>query len=229
MIRNFLKITLRNIIRHKVYSAISVLGLAIGFSAFILISLFINYEYSWDKHNTNYDRIYRVQRFYPKAVHATNGNDILPITAPLLQNYWCDLSEIEKIALFRENRGVFLASDPQNQIYDEFGFCGDSVIFDVFTYEFLEGNKESALSEPYTIVLSKTMAGKLFPHTTALGKTVVIEKKFNLKVTGVYADLPRNSVIRPTYIASLSTIEQVENVKTSMILIIIRIYYLKKA
>jgi putative ABC transport system permease protein len=217
MIRNFLKITLRNIYRHKAYSAISVLGLAIGFSAFILISLFINYEYSWDKHNVNYDRIYRVQRFYPKAVHATNGNDISPhnraITAKLLDE---TCPEIEKIALFRENRGVYLASDPQNQIYDEYGFCGDSVIFDVFTYEFLEGFKENALKEPYTIVLSKTMANKLFPDGSALGKTIVIEKKFNMKVTGVYADLPMNSVIRPTYIASLSTIEQVENVKTSM-------------
>ena len=217
MIRNFLKITLRNIIRHKAYSAISILGLAIGFSAFILISLFINYEYSWDKHNVNYNRIYRVQRFYPKAVHATNGNDISPhnhaITAKLLEE---SCPEIEKIALFRENRGVFLAADPQNQIYDELGFCGDSVIFDVFSYIFLEGYKESALKEPYTIVLSKTMANKLFPNGSALGKTVVIEKKFNMKVTGVYEDLPRNSVIRPTYIASLSTIEQVENVKTSM-------------
>jgi len=217
MIRNFLKITLRNIIRHKAYSAISILGLSIGFSAFILISLFINYEYSWDKHNVNYSRIYRVQRFYPKAVHATNGNDISPhnraITAKLLDE---TCPEIEKIALFRENRGVFLAADPQSQIYDELGFCGDSVIFDVFSYKFLEGNKESALKEPYTIVLSETMANKLFPNGSALGKTVVIEKKFNMKVTGVYADLPRNSVIRPTYIASLSTIEQVENVKTSM-------------
>jgi putative ABC transport system permease protein len=217
MIRNFLKITLRNIIRHKAYSTISVLGLAIGFSAFILISLFINYEYSWDKHNKNYDRIYRIQRLYIKAQHAMNGNDISPhnhaITAKLVE---AACPEVEKIVLFRENRGMFLASNPQNQFYDEYGVCCDSVIFDVFTYEFLEGSKEHSLSEPFTIVLSKALANKLFPNTTALGKTVLIEKKYNLKVTGVYEDLPKNSVIRPTYIASLSTVEKVENVRSSM-------------
>ena len=217
MIRNFLKITLRNIFRHKTYSAISILGLAIGLSAFILISLFISYEYSWDKHNKNYDRIYRIQRFYPKAVHATNGNNVSPhnraITAKLVEEV---CPEVEKIVLFRENRGLFLAADPQNQFYDEYGFCCDSAIFDVFTYDFLEGSKEGSLTDPYTIVLSKTLANKLFPNSKALGKTVVIEKKFNLKVTGVYADLPKNSGIRPTYIASLSTIEQTEGVKSSM-------------
>ena len=209
MIRNFLLITLRNLIRHKTYSAISILGLAIGFCAFILISLNIKYEYSWDKQNEKYDRIYRVQRFFSLAVHSSYGNEISPhtrgITARLLDT---GFPEFEKVLLTRPNEGMFLASEPNSQIYDEYGFCCDQVVFDVFSYNFIEGIKENALAEPFTIVLSKTLAGKLFPDKSALGKMVVIEKKYNLKVTGVYSDLPLNAEFRPSYLVSLSSLRK---------------------
>ena len=76
MIRNIITLAYRYLIKYKSHTLLNIGGLAVGFTAFILVSLFINYEYSWDKHNVNYNRIYRVQRHYVKAMHAMDGNDI---------------------------------------------------------------------------------------------------------------------------------------------------------
>ncbi|HUW06686.1 MAG TPA: ABC transporter permease [Williamwhitmania sp.] len=211
-----LKASIRSIYKHKVSSAINVAGLAVGFSAFILISLFVQYEYSWDKHNVNYDRIYRVQRTYVKAVAAMDGNNISPhthgITKKLLE---AQCPEIEKVLITEYAGGRYLSPSPSKQIYDNEGIIMEPSVFEIFTYHFIKGDSSTALKEPNSIVLSSTLAGKLFPDGDAMGKTVLIEKQIGMKVTGVYKDLPRNSEVRPSYIISLSTIEQMRNVKDS--------------
>lgn len=214
MMNSNVKVTLRNIKKHKAHAIINVLGLAIGFSAFILISLFVRYEKSWDKHNVNYDRIYRVQRTFVKAVGTMNGNNISPhthgITAKLIE---AECPEVEKTMVLEQLDGRYLSLPSSKQVFDNEGIFTDHSIFEIFTYHFIEGNIDNALKEPNTIVLSEYLAGKLFPEGGAMGKTVLIEKKVGLKVVGVYEDLPKNSIFRPTYIVSLSTIEQTRNVK----------------
>lgn len=218
MFRTILKVSVRNIQKHKVYSMINVFGLSLGFTAFILIGLFIQFELGWDKMNESYDRIYRVQRHYAKTMFAMDGNDISPnsraITAQLIEKQF---PEFEKVTVVRENGGKFLASVPERQVYEQDGISADSCFFQVFTYHFIEGTQNDALLEPFTIVLSKTMADKLFPGEAAYGKTVTIEKKFDLKVTGVYADLPENTSLRPEYIVSFSTLAQTEGITRSNI------------
>lgn len=208
------KTSIRNLNKHKVNTAINVVGLAIGFSAFILISLFIHYEESWDKHNKNYDRIYRAQRTYVKAIAAMDGNNISPhthgITAKLIESA---CPEVEKTMVVEQLDGRYLSSSPDKTIYDLEGLIIEPSVFDIFTFNFLEGNNKIALTEPFSVVLSKTLADKLFPEGNAMGKTILIEKQKTLKVTGVYKDLPKNSIFRPTYIVSLSSIEQERNVR----------------
>ncbi len=183
------------------------MGLHLGFTAFILISLFIRYELNWDKSNANYDRIYRIQRHYKKTMFAMDGNDISPhsraITAQLLEKQF---PEFNKVTVIHENGGKFIAYDPNRQIFNNKGICADSCFFDVFTYKFLEGSQAGCLDEPFTVVLSKTMAERLFGDKHALGEAVTLEKKFALKVTGVYEDLPENSTQRPDYIVSFSSL-----------------------
>ncbi len=210
------KISIRNILKHKGYTFINVFGLALGFSAFILIGLFVQYELSWDKSNADYDRMYRVQRHYAKALYAMDGNDISPhtpaITAQLLEQQF---PEFEKITVIQEYKGKFLSVVADRQIYDEKGYCADSCFFDVFTFHFLEGTQTGALDEPFSIVLSKTMADKLFPGKNVMGETVTLEKKFDFKVTGVYADLPKNSTIDPSYLVSFSSLAKLEGITRS--------------
>jgi putative ABC transport system permease protein len=210
------KISIRNMMKHKIYSYINVLGLALGFTAFILIGLFIRFELSWDKSNAGYDRMYRIQRHFTKTMNAMDGNDISPhtraITAQLLEKQY---PEFEKISVIRENGGKFLSRTDDRQIFEDKGIYADSCFFDVFTFRFLEGSAADALNDPFTIVLSNTMAGKLFEGKKALGETIKIDKKTALKVTGIYEDLPENSSLRPEYIISFSTLAITGGIKRS--------------
>jgi putative ABC transport system permease protein len=218
MTRMIFKISIRNMLKHKIYSSINVFGLALGFTAFILIGLFIKFELSWDRSNTKYDRIYRIQRHYSKTMFAMDGNDISPhtraITAQLLEKQF---PEFEKISVIRENGGKFLAKNTDLQIFENRGIYADSCFFDVFTYKFLEGPQNGALNNPFSIVLSKKMADRLFTGGKALGETVTLEKKIVLNVTGVYKDLPENSSLRPEYIISFSTLSKTGGITRSNI------------
>ena len=95
MIKSILKVSIRSMLKHKWYSAINVFGLTIGFTAFILIAVFIRHEISWDKYNEHYDRMYRVQRHFTNSVHVLCGNNISPhsqaITAQLLENNYPEI------------------------------------------------------------------------------------------------------------------------------------------
>lgn len=204
------KISVRNVLKHKIYSSINIFGLALGFTAFILISLFIQYELGWDKSNVNYDRIFRVQRYFSNASFAVGGNEISPhtraVTAPLLEKQF---PEFEKISVTQEIYGKFLSVTEDWQIYTRLGIFADSCYFDVFTYHFLEGNSARVLDDPFSVILSRTMADKLFPGEKALGKRISIDKKIDLKVVGVYADLPENTSLRPDYIVSFTSLVQI--------------------
>ena len=205
-----LKFALRNITKNKQYAAISVLGLTIGFTAFILMSLFLKYENNWDTHNVNYNRIFRVQ----EKVTITGKEEIWTQThgavAELISGKY---PEIENIVVLRETWGQYLSSTKCKQFFEENGYFAEPSIFNVFTYHFVEGSGITALKEPNSIVLSQSLAHKFFPNESALGKTILLEKKHNLKVTGVYTDLPRNSHIRPVYLLPFSSFETIANWK----------------
>ena len=207
MIKTIWKISIRNILKHKVFSSINVFGLALGFTAFILISLFIQYELGWDKSNINYVQMYRVQRQMTNAKNSVGGNDVSPhtraATAQLLEKQF---PEFEKITVIQESADKFLSVTADRQVHSRFGLFADSCYFDVFTYHFLEGSPVSGMTEPFTMVLAKSMADKLFPDENATGKTISLEKKVDFKVIGVYADLPENSTLRPEFIASFSSL-----------------------
>lgn len=208
MLLTFYKIAIRNILKHKVYSLINVFGLAVGFTAFILISLYINYEFNWDTHHKNYDRIYRLQT---RLLLADRENVWTQVPAALAGHLETNYPEFERIALMREGWGEFLSPKENISFREEDGYYVDPSAFDVFTFDFVSGNKNDALKDPFTIALSEELAQKLFPGENAVGKTILLEKKFNLKVTAVYKDFPKNSHFRPTYLIPFQSYPVIRN------------------
>jgi putative ABC transport system permease protein len=202
--------------RNKIYSIANILGLTVGFASFTLIALFIQYELNWDKHNDNFSQIYRIQRYVTNARYAQAGNNISPhtraITAQLIEGKY---PEFEKLTVIYEHNPSFLGTDDEHLVNQKGGIAADTCYFDVFTYHFIEGDKTTALSQPYSIVLSETLAKKLFNKTDVLNETVLLEKKIPLTVTGVYNDLPYNSSIRAPYILSFSTLKPLYNIERS--------------
>jgi putative ABC transport system permease protein len=203
MLTQLIHSLVRRFFKDPLFSLINLTNLIFGFATFILLSQFISSQLSYDKHNANYDRIYRVQLFMDekenKILHSSS------ITAALSRHNLPDLPEIEKIVLMHDvgnnnKNGIFLSADKKNQFLTRWGYFADQTVFDIFTFNFIEGDPYRTLTQPYSIVLSKTLADKLFPSGKAFGKQVYGENKVAFTVTGVYKDVPATSHWKPAYL-----------------------------
>ncbi len=190
MIRNYLTVALRNMLKHKFYSGINILGLSIGIASCLLILLYVVDELSYDRFHAQADRTYRI------GLEASLGgqNFSSPITAaPMAAALVKDFPEVEAATrLYRLDGEVTRYG---NKAFTEKRVAfADSNFFNVFTFRLKEGNPAAALPGPQTLVLSETTARKYFGNAPALGKTLIVGN-YNVayRVTGVMADMPHNS------------------------------------
>ncbi len=209
MIKHFFTSIYRNILRDKIFTLINLTNLTIGFTTFILLGMVVSYEFNYDKSNKNYDRIYRVQTKQEDS-YPTNYCTFSP--AAFRYHLMGDQPEVEQVLLMREvsggqGSGQFFTLPDGEQLYEKNGYFSENSIFDIFTINLKEGSNRNALTDPSTIALSETLQKKLFPEGGAVGKKVVIGKRFPLTVTAVYFDFPLNSNMRPSYLVSISTYE----------------------
>ena len=214
MIKHFFINIFRNIRHNKVFTVINLSNLVIGFAVFILFSELISHELNYDKFNTNYEQIYRVQ---------TRQEDSNPINfctySPPAYRYhlMADVPEVEQVLLMREvsggakGSGLYFTLPDGSQLYQLNGYWSENSIFDIFTIKLIEGNKSNALTEPNTIAISETLSKKLFPMGNALGKLVIVGKRFPVTVSAVYADFPQNSNLKATYLVSMPTYDVLAN------------------
>ncbi len=207
MFKQIFKSIYRNLLKDKVFSLINIANLIVGFAAFILLSLIAFQELSWDKYNKNYDRIYRVQTLQEDAEEENYNTYSPPAYRYRLME---DIPEVEEVLIMHEILGQYFTSANNDQLFDKKGYYSENTVFSIFTYDFIEGNTETALTEPNTIVLSKELADKIFPEGNALGKQLMVNKRLPLRVDGIYTDLSKNSSIRPSYLISMSTFETTE-------------------
>jgi putative ABC transport system permease protein len=203
MFRQSFYIIFRRFFKDPVFSLITLSNLALGFATFIILAQFLNTMRNWDKHNLNYDRIYRVQLFQDQKENVVSHSS--SITAALSRNDLPRLAGVEKIVLMHDvgdnnKDGVFLSVDRKNEIIVRYGYYSDQTVFDVFTFHFIEGDPSQALTRPNTIVLSKSVADKLFPDGQATGKQMYAENKVVLTVTGVYENIPQSSTWQPSFL-----------------------------
>src|SRR5688572_16471267 len=195
MLKNYIKIAWRNLLRYKGISLINILGLSIGITCCILVSLFIIDERSYDKYHTDAGRIYRVVKDFvnddgSKLPDATTP----PAIAPAIQK---DIPEIETVVrLFPGWGGKFYVRNGEKRFIEENLYRADSSIFDVFTFQFLQGDPKSALKNPDAIVLTESIAKKYFGNENAIGKTLEINTWGPKPVTAIIKDMPDNSHFR---------------------------------
>ena len=206
MLKNNFKLMLRSLRKNVLNSSINILGLAVGLTSFILIALYIKYEISWDKNNKHYDRIYRIQQ----QVSLNNGMQIWQQTPYALSGILLnEYPEFETTTELRRIFGEMLSSNEDFEIYEQNGFYANSSLFKVFTCKFIEGDSATALNDPFSIVLTKDLADLLFPHQNPMGRTIRSGLNSTLKVTGVVENLPFNSHVRPSYLVSFKTLNNV--------------------
>ena len=191
MIKNLLLVALRNFKRDKWYSLLNILGLTIGITFGLFLIFYIKDELSYDRYHEKADRIFRVNSIIKEADRDTMRWAIAPFPmGPALAK---DYPEVEESVRF-VNSGRTMFKNGGLRLYEDKVFFADSNVFRVFTYPFIEGNPQTALKEPNTVVLSQSSAIKFFgTNKSYVGKTLENVNGKVYKVTGVMKDVPKNA------------------------------------
>ena len=207
MIKNYLKISFRNLWKNKAFSAINILGLSIGIATCLLITLFVMDELSYDKYNDKADRIYRVN---VDLKFGGADQKFAVASAPMAFTMVKDYPQVENAVRFR-NYGPSLVKKGEQNIKEERIIFADSTLFAVFTLPMLQGNPRTALTEPNTVVITKTIADKYFGSVNAVGQVMRFDNQNNFKVTGVIKDVPENSHFNYDFFVSMAGAEESRN------------------
>ena len=206
MFSNFLKTAWRNLLKNKVFSVINILGLAIGLSCFLLISMYVLDELSYDKYNDKSARIYRVH----SDIRFGGSDLILPVSPDIMgATLKKDYPEIEEFTRLYTSGGSKLIRKGTQFINENAVGHADSTIFKVFTLPVLSGDPNTALNEPNTVVITESTAKKYFGNTNAVGKTIETNDNTSTvyKVTAVIKDIPTNSHFNFDFIFSMDNVE----------------------
>ncbi|RRB11461.1 ABC transporter permease [Larkinella knui] len=197
MIRNYLKIAIRNLRKHRGFTFINIFGLALGLACCLLIMLYVVDELSYDRFHEKADRIYRINtdiKFGGNDMHMATSPD--PMGPTLLKDY----PQVENFVRLH-GRGTFLVKQTgqTNNLRENDILYADSTLFDVFTLPLVSGNPKRALVEPNTVVISESAAKRHFGNQNPIGKTLLFDNKFTYRVTGVMRDIPANSHFRTDF------------------------------
>ncbi len=205
MIKNYFKVALRNLWKNKGFSAINIIGLAVGIAVCLLITLYVIDELSYDKYNTKADRIYRVD-----GDIQFGGNHFILAVAPdpMGPTLKKDFPQVEQYVRFR-GYGGFLVKKGTENVQEGNVIYADSTLFDVFTLPMIEGDPKTALTAPNSVVITEDIAKKYFnTATNVVGKNLIINDTGNYKITGVIKNVPKQSHFRFDFFVSLSSSEE---------------------
>lgn len=202
MFKNYLKIAVRNLQRHKAFSFINILGLAVGMAACFLMLLYVGFEKSYDNFNTKADRIYRVVT--DVKTQSENIQEGMT-TGPIAINFKKEFPGIEEAVRITQQDG-FLIRRGEVRFQEKRSVLADSGLFKVFDFQLAEGNKNTALVQPMSVVISQSAAKKYFGNSNPLGQQLQLTgAAINATVTGVMRDIPENSQIQADVIVSMSS------------------------
>ncbi len=207
MIRNYFMVAMRNLIRERGYSLINIFGLAFGLAAALLIFIWVFDEYSYDRFHENIDRLYRVEQDQDYDGEAYHVN-VTPY--PAGEGFELEIPEIERCV--RSARTGNLLVKYKDQSFYEGGISAvDSTIFSVFTFPLKKGNPKTALNQPFSIVISEEIAEKYFGNEDPLGKTLILDNRFDFQVTGVLDKIPNNSSFSPDILVPFTFTQDLGN------------------
>ena len=206
MFKNYLKITVRNIKRHKGYTFINIVGLAIGTACCILILLWVHNELSYDRFHDKARQIYRVAMKFNIGTNQFNAAmGPVPLADALVQDF---PEVLTATRLFHKNyRGVYTYVRFEDKQFREEKFLWtDSTVFDIFTIPLIEGVPKTALKQPNSVILTPATAEKYFGNSDPMGKMLTLEDGTLYKVTGIAKPLPRKSNFHFDFLASFSSL-----------------------
>ena len=206
MIKNYLLSLYRNITRNKFYSVLNIVGLSVGIAAAIFILLYVQDELSYDKYHEKHERIYRVESHFE-----ISGKDdkFAIVPTPMGPALKIEYPEVEEFCrLYGTGNTLFRVGE--KEYYEDYFYFSDSTVFDIFTYQLLQGNPKTCLTQSKTIVITEKVAKKYYGDEDPMGQIMTSGTGKNYKVTGVMKNQPGNSHLRfDALISGMSVAEEV--------------------
>lgn len=209
MLKNYINVTIRNILKHKFYSFLNILGLSVGVACFLLIILYVKDELSYDRHLPDVERMYRVD-----FTGAIGGNEFItslssvPAAAALLSDY----PEVRAAVRFRQYGSRLMKPKGTTQLFkEESVIYADTNAISFFELPLLEGDAKTALVGPNKVAISETVARKFFGNETAVGKLIEVEGRKDFEVTAVFKDMPRNQHFHAHYLFSMESTDEAKS------------------
>jgi len=204
MLRNYFKIAYRNLVKYKFISFINLFGLTVGLTCCLLILSYILNELSYDRYNKNADNIYRITRSF------NNQEGVVSLTLSTVSppfGYYLptDFPEIRKMTRLLDN-GITPLRYKDKLFNEKDVFFADENLFDVFTLKVLKGNPQTALRDPFSIMLTEETAKKYFGDEDPMDKTIRYNNQLELRVTGIYKAFPANTHLHPGMLVSFNTL-----------------------
>lgn len=211
MVSNYVKASLRKFRRTKTHTVINIAGLTLGLLCALIIFQKVRFEVSFDNYHEDAESIYRVARV-DRQFGAEDYDEGVPY--PFIDAFRIDFPDVETVSIVDRNEGevVFAATREDGQVFrakEEMGFAFvEQPFLDIFHFDWLYGNPETALTEPRSIVLTQSMAQKYFAMDNPIGEVLNYNNTFDLTVTGVVQDVPPNTVLPLTMMISFNLGEE---------------------
>jgi putative ABC transport system permease protein len=206
MLKNYVKLAYRNIVRHKRYALLNIIGLAVGLAACLLMASYVIHELSFETMHPLRDRIYRVNGRVPMGDRVLLNAVVGAPFGPTLEEA---LPEIEESVRILRRRHIPVRVDNRDFRENKM-FFAEKEMLQVFSIPLLQGNRITALEAPFTVIIDETLARKYFGDRDPLGSSIrlTLDKTYDFQVTGIMKNLPSNTVIRTPMVASFATLHQ---------------------
>lgn len=205
MIKNYLRVALRNLWRHKTFSLLNIIGLTVGMTAFFLIFRYVCFELSYDTMHSKADRIYRMVSDV-RTPTGTRHYNTSPVPAAIhMKEELPEVASAVRICL--DDNWMVIRGD---QVFQQDNVSlVDSTFFDIFDFPLLKGNPHTVLKDPFSVVLSESAAKKFFGSADPMGQSLTLTRdKFHATVRGIMKDLPENTHMKVSMLISIATMSQ---------------------
>lgn len=206
MFRSYLKIAYRNFLKNKFYAFINISGLALGMVCCVVILLYLKQELSFDKFHKHADDIFRITEITQTDALVTHTAHTYSAVAPVVANEFAEV--VATTRFFNEN--TLVAYNETKSFQEPRFFYTDSSTFDVFTFNPVKGNLSTALDEPFSVIVTHSMAVKYFGDADPINKILRIDDANDFRITAVIGDIPKNSHIQIDFLASYSSLKNIQ-------------------
>ncbi len=215
MVKNYLKIAIRSLMKHKVYAFLNIFGLTIGITCSLLIFLYVQDEVTYDSNHSQSENIYRVscEYFLPND----GGAEKWAVASDVVAQFFVkDYPEIEASVRFKKNQNVVVERPNSNNRFYENIVYADSNVFELFDFPLLAGDENLALQQPNTAVISQEVAEKYFGKRDVIGETLSLpDNNLQVQITGILAPIPSNTHLQFDFLVSFETLRAANRVNTS--------------